>query len=54
MNWLKNLVAAYFVEVNGQAPMDEDELNYMAENFCNDAERLIKARLDFKGLGKED
>ena len=53
MDWLKNLVTVYLVEVNTQAPMNNDDLAYMADNFCKDAERLLKARLDFKGLGKE-
>ena len=54
MDWLKNLVTVYLVEVNTQAPMNDDDLAYMADNFCKDAERLLKARLDFKGLGKEE
>ena len=54
MDWLKNLVTVYLIEVNTQAPMNDDDLAYMADNFCKDAERLLKARLDFKGLGKEE
>ena len=54
MNWLKNIVSVYLAEVNSQAPLNDDEIAYMAENFCKDAERALRARLDFKGLGKED
>ena len=54
MDWLKNLVTVYLVEANTQAPMNDDDLAYMADNFCKDAERLLKARLDFKGLGEEE
>lgn len=54
MDWLKNIVSVYLVEVNSQAPLDDDEIAYMADNFCQDAERALRARLDFKGLGKED
>ena len=54
MDWLKNLITVYLAEVNSQAPLSDDEITYRAENFCKDAERIMKARLDFKGLGKED
>lgn len=54
MDWLKNIVLVYLAEVNSQAPLDDDEIAYRAENFCKDAERTLRARLDFKDLGKED
>lgn len=53
MDWLKNIITVYLSEVNSTAPLDDDEIAYMAENFCRDAERILKARLDFKDLGKE-
>jgi len=54
MDWLKNIITVYLSEVNSQAPLDDDEIAYMADNFCKDAERIMKARLDFKDLGKEE
>ena len=54
MDWLKNLITVYLAEVSSDAPLDDDEIAYRADNFCKDAERALKARLDFKGLGKED
>ena len=54
MDWLKNLITVYLVEASNDAPLSDDEIAYRAENFCKDAERIMKARLDFKDLGKED
>jgi hypothetical protein len=54
MDWLKNIITVYLSEVNSQAPLSDDEIAYRAENFCKDAERALRARLDFKDLGKED
>lgn len=54
MDWLKNLITIYLAEASNEAPLDNDEIAYMAENFCQDTERALRARLDFKGLGKED
>ena len=38
MDWLKNIITVYLAEAS----------------FCKDAERALRARLDFKDLGKED
>ena len=54
MDWLKSLITVYLAEANSDAPLDDEEIAYRAENFCKDAERIMKARLDFKDLGKED
>jgi hypothetical protein len=54
MDWLKNLITVYLAEASNEAPLSDDEIAYMAENFCKDAERMMKARLDFKDLGKEE
>ena len=54
MDWLKNLITVYLAEASNEAPLDDDEIAYRAENFCKDAERIMKARLDFKGLGEEE
>lgn len=54
MDWLKNLITVYLAEASNEAPLDDDEIAYRAENFCKDVERALRARLDFKDLGKED
>lgn len=54
MDWLKNLVTVYLAEASNETSLDDEEIAYRAENFCKDAERIMKARLDFKDLGKED
>ena len=54
MDWLKNLITVYLAEASNEAPLDDDEIAYRAKNFCKDAERALRARLDFKDLGKED
>ena len=54
MDWLKNLITVYLAEAGNDAPLSDKEIAYRAENFCQDAERIMKARLDFRGLGKED
>ena len=54
MDWLKNIITVYLSEVNNYGPVSDDEITCMADNFCKDAERIMKARLDFKDLGKED
>lgn len=54
MNWLKNLITVYLAEASNEASLSDDEIAYRAENFCKDAERIMKARLDFKDSGKED
>ncbi len=53
MDWLKNLITVYLAEASNEAPLSDEEIAYRAENFCKDAERIMKARLDFKDLGKE-
>ena len=54
MDWLKNLITVYLAEASNEAPLSDDEIADRAENFCKDAERALRARLDFKDLGKED
>ena len=54
MDWLKNLITVYLAETSNEAPLSDDEIAYRAENFCKDTERIMKARLDFKDLEKED
>lgn len=54
MDWLKNIITVYLAEASNEAPLSDDEIAYRADNFCKDAERALRARLDFKGLGEED
>lgn len=48
MQWAKNIILQYFKELNRQAPVCQEELEYRANKLINDIERTSKARKDFK------
>lgn len=48
MEWLKRIIVSYFKELNNEAPVSEDDLEYRADRLVDDIQRTLGARKDFK------
>lgn len=48
MEWLKQIIVHYFKELNNEAPVADDDLEYRADRMVEDIQRTLSARKDFK------
>lgn len=53
MNWMKNTIMHYMKELNTEAPINDEDLEYRVDKLIKDLERTMSARRDFKP-GKEN
>ena len=53
MKWMKHIIMHYFIELNNEGPVDDEDLEFRADNLVADIERTLSARMDFKP-GKEE
>lgn len=48
MKWMKHIIMHYFIELNNDAPVSDDDLEYRADKLVDDIKRTWSARMDFK------
>ena len=48
MGWMKKTILKYMKELNAEAPVPEDDLEFRAKKLVEDLQRALSARLDFK------
>ena len=53
MTWMKKIILQYMEELNKDAPVDEEDLEYRANGLVSHITRLSRARRDFQPERKE-
>ena len=48
MTWMKKIILQYMEELNKEAPVDEEDLEYRANGLVAHITRLSRARRDFR------
>lgn len=48
MRWLKLIIQKYLEELNNEAPVSQDDIEYRANKMIDDIQKTLNARKDFK------